>query len=259
MRSIVRTEHEILAWLKANGARRLERVRLRDNRSTIWSLTKGGTVLNLHKAFGDAPPALLRQFVVIARSGHRHSSAFAAAAAEVRSWPPLERALRSARLRRAPRKGRVMRGDGPCCGSPEQRVYLQKLYRYLNVTRFDGLLPSRVYLRFSNRMKSRLGQMVPGVRNGQRAVIEIALNVDLMLSGNGRMRLDTMVHEMAHAADYLFNGNVGHGQSWKDWAEYSGCDAAACTHGRIRRRRRGLKTVDRVPSLPKAAREIAAA
>lgn len=101
--------------------------------------------------------------------------------------------------------------------------------------------------------------MVPGHRGGQRAVIEIALNVDLMLAGNGRIRLDTMVHEMAHAADYLFNGKAGHGRSWKDWAEYAGCEATACTYRRIRRRRKGLTTVERVPSLPRAAREMAAA
>jgi hypothetical protein len=49
-------------------------------------------------------------------------------------------------------------------------------------------------------MKTRIGQMVPGSRDGVRQVVEIALTVDLMLEGNGRERIDTLVHEMVHAA-----------------------------------------------------------
>ena len=252
---MARTANEILRLLHGWGARELERVSLRDNRSTIWSLTDEGRRLNLHVAFADAPPAMLRHFATIARDGHRGSTAFARAAEAVRTWPPLVRAIRSAR-QRGPRRGARARGEGPCCATPQQRMYLQRLYGYLNETRFDGLLPARVHLRLSNRMKSRLGQMIPATKNGRRVVVEIALNVDLMLAGNGRMRLDTLVHEMAHAADWLFDANVGHGQSWRDWAEYAGCEVSACTYGRIRRRRRGTPTVDRVPRLPIAARKI---
>jgi hypothetical protein len=102
-------------------------------------------------------------------------------------------------------------------------------------------------------MVSRLGQMVPGEIDGRRRVLEIALNVDLMLAGNGLPRLDTLVHEMAHAADWLFDGEVGHGPTWKWWAESAGCESVACSSGRIRRRRKGAD-VTRVPPLPLAAR-----
>jgi hypothetical protein len=102
-------------------------------------------------------------------------------------------------------------------------------------------------------MRSRLGQMVPGEIDGRRRVLEIALNVDLMMTGNGRARLDTLIHEMAHAADWLYDGEVGHGPTWKWWAESAGCESAACASGRIRRRRRGTD-VTRVPRLPLAAR-----
>ena len=254
----MRTGKEVLDLLRGWGATRLKRVALRDNRSTIWSLTAEGRSLNLHVAFADAPLPILRHFATIAREGHRNSVAYREAANAVREWPPVLAAMRGNRARRI-RHGRVARGEGPCCATPAQRVYLQRLYAYLNETRFDGLLPSRIYLRLSNRMTSRLGQMVPGMRGGRRAIVEIALNVDLMLAGNGRIRLDTMVHEMAHAADYLFEGNVGHGPTWRDWAEYAGCEPAACTTRRIRRRRRGAPAVDRVPRLPAAAVRTSAA
>jgi len=144
-------------------------------------------------------------------------------------------------------------GVGPCCATPAQREYLRRLYGYLNRSRFGGRLPRRVPLRLSSRMRSRLGHMVPGEIDGRRRVLEIALNVDLMLSGNGRIRLDTLVHEMAHAADWVFDGEVGHGPTWRWWAERAGCDATACETGRIRHRRRGQR-VTRVPPLPLGAR-----
>lgn len=248
----MRTSEQLLTLLHNRGATQLTRVNLRQNRSTIWSLTAEGRTLNLHAAFAAAPPAILDRLATIARDGHRGSRAFHDAAEVVRTWPPVLRAIRNLRSS-GPRRGALGRGEGPCCATPAQKVYLQKLYRFLNETRFEGMLPARVHLRLSNRMKSRLGQMVPATRNGRRVVVEIALNVDLMLSGNGHMRLDTMVHEMAHAADWLFDGNVGHGRSWQDWAEYAGCEVSACTEGRIRRRRRGLRTVERVPRLPAGA------
>ncbi|MSR22957.1 MAG: hypothetical protein EXR92_05360, partial [Gemmatimonadetes bacterium] len=113
-------------------------------------------------------------------------------------------------------------------------------------------------LRLSNRMTTRLGQMVPGFGDVSRSVVEIALNVDLMLEGNGRERIDTIVHEMAHVADWLFNGELGHGSSWRGWAEYAGCKESACTEETLRRRSRGVTRVTRVPRLPGAARELAA-
>jgi hypothetical protein len=95
--------------------------------------------------------------------------------------------------------------------------------------------------------------MVPGEIDGRRRVLEIALNVDLMLAGNGAIRLDTLVHEMAHAADWLLDGEVGHGPTWRRWARLAGCEATACAEVRIRRRRAGQR-VTRVPPLPLGAR-----
>ncbi len=249
-----RSEDEVLEFLRERGAGRLRAVRLRRNRSTIWSLTKAGTQLNLHRAFAAAPASMLVRFVPIVNDGGLSTNRSRHASRRLSEWPPLGQDLERIRSD-ATRTGASSSGFGvgPCCATPAQLRYLRRLYRYLNRTRFAGRLPARVPIRLSNRMRSRLGQMVPGEIDGRRRVLEIALNVDLMLAGNGHARLDTLVHEMAHAADWLFDGEVGHGPTWKWWAEWAGCESTACTTGSIRRRRRGAE-VTRVPPLPLAAR-----
>jgi len=253
---MIRSDAEVLDILRSYGAVGLRRVRLKENRATIWSLTQRGRVLNLHAAFASAPARLLRDFVTIANEAHRPSPAFRRAARRVAEWPPLNRELHRLRIqsRRLQLPGKREMGVGPCCGTPAQRVYLRRLYQYLNQTRFNGRLPATIPLRLSNRMRISLGQMVPGLRDGRPVVVEIALNVDLMLPGNGHARLDTLLHEMAHAADYLFDGQTGHGETWRKWARRAGCVAQACTTSPIRRRRRRDHTVTRVPPLPLGAR-----
>lgn len=246
-----RSGSEILELLRDWGAEDLRAVRLRSNRSTIWSLTQRGTRLNLHRAFAAAPEQVLRDVAVIAKSGGLVGESARAASRRLAEWAPLHREL--AEIRAAPR--RAGRPVGPCCATPPQLRYLRRMYRYLNRSRFGGRLPTGVPLRLSPRMKSRLGHMKPGELDGRRRVLEIALNVDLMLPENDRIRVDTLVHEMAHAADWLFDGEAGHGPTWRWWADYAGCETRACTAGSIRRRRRGT-TVSRVPPLPPAAREV---
>lgn len=227
---------------------------LRRNRSTIWSLTQGGRRLNLQRAFAAAPARVLAQFVSIVEAGGHGSDASQRASKRLSEWPPLLKDL--ARIHREERRYQSRArgfGVGPCSGTPMQRAYLNRLYHYLNHSRFNGRLPASVPIRLSNRMKSRLGQMVPGEIDGRRRVLEIALNIDLMLEGNGKVRLDTLVHEMAHAADWLVDGEVGHGATWRRWADRAGCEATACCSTPIRQRRKGQQ-VTRVPPLPLGAR-----
>lgn len=239
--------------LKRRGATRLERVTFRRNRSAVWSLTQRGTALNLHEAYRNAPSHILDAFAVIVRSGGVGTSASRHAGTVVLDWPELGRSLeevRSAHHRR--RRRRPHR----CCGTEEQRDYLRSLYGYFNRTRFDGMLPDDIPLRLSNRMRSSLGHMMPGRhRNGHRYVVEIALNVDLLLSGNGAERVDTLLHEMAHAADYLISGECGHGPSWRAWARSVGCRPTTLYDRPVRRRRRRKSAVTRVPPLPPALRK----
>jgi hypothetical protein len=243
------------------GACGLRRVVLRWNVSTIWSLSPDGWTLNIHAAFATAPRRLIRDLATIAADGGELTPRCQRAMARVEAWPPLEahqRRLRWWRSRWSAAPDRAL-GAGPCCGTPAQRLYLRRLYEYLNATRFGGRLPRTIPLRFSNRMSSCLGHMVPGEVDGRRVVLEIALNVDLLLSGNGRVRLDTMLHEMAHALDYLRNGNLDHGPAWRRIAARVGCDPNPCTFGIVRRRRRGVYSVRRVPRLPPGVKALLAA
>jgi hypothetical protein len=259
-----RTDRQVLTLLRRRGASRLRRVTFKANRATIWSLTQGGAVLNLHVAYRTAPLYILSHFATIVREASRPTLAYRAAVSAVRLWDGLELELRRIwsehrkRARRPSRRRRRAPGVGPDCATEDQKTYLRHLYRYLNRTRFDGRLPAGIPIRLSNRMTTRIGQMLPGTSDGMRYVIELALNVDLMLEGNGRERIDTLIHEMAHAADWLFSGNLDHGPSWRRWARYAGCSEALCSAEPIRRRARGMRRVTRVPRLPEAARAQAA-
>ena len=246
------TPESFRAALRRRGATRLRRVTFRRNRSTVWSLTQRGTTLNLHVAYQDAPTHIIDAFAVIVRSGGVATAASRAAGATVVEWPELTRALEEARSTAHRRRRAAVER---CCGTEEQREYLRALYRYFNRTRFDGILPEDVPLRLSSRMRSSLGHMMPGRhRNGHRYVAEIALNVDLLLPGNGAERVDTLLHEMAHAADYLTSGERGHGSSWRAWARYAGCRPMTLYDRPVKRRRTRRTKVTRVPPLPPALR-----
>jgi hypothetical protein len=240
------------AALRRRGAKKLVRVTFRKNRSTIWSLTQRGTALNVHVAYRAAPGHILDAFAIIVRTGGVATAASRQAGAVVLDWPELARALEQVH-RSEHRRQRT--AAQRCCGSEAQRDYLRALYRYFNETRFDGMLPDDVPLRLSNRMRSALGHMMPGRhRNGRRYVIEIALNIDLLLPGNGAERVDTLLHEMAHVADYLLSGERGHGPSWRDWAKSVGCRPTTLYDRPVRRRRSRKTVVSRVPPLPPALR-----
>ncbi len=258
-----RSREEILSELRSRGARRLRVVSLRANRSTMWSLTQNATALNLHLGYAGAPEAVLDAFAIIVVERGRNTEAGRQARAVVSDWPGLAVFLereQAKHLRRQRIQARC--GDSAdvthCCGTPEQRAYLRAIYRYFNDTRCGGILPADMPLRLSNRMRSSLGHMLPGHRDDEgRYVAEIALNVDLMLAGNGPERVDTLLHEMAHAADYLHSGSRGHGASWRAWAHRLGCRADREYDRPVVRRRRWKDDVTRVPPLPAALRRRA--
>ena len=248
------TNESFRAALERRGATRLRRVTFRRNRSTVWSLTQRGTVLNLHVAYRKAPASLVDAFAVIARAGGVATAASRAASKLVLEWPELTRALEE--VRSSAGRSRPTAGV-KCSGTEEQREYLRTLYRYLNRSRFDGILPDDVPLRLSSRMRSALGHMMPGRhRDGHRYVAEIALNIDLFLAGNGPGRVDTLLHEMAHAAAYLTSGERGHGSSWRAWATRVGCRPSTRYHRPVKRRRTRRTRVTRVPRLPLALRGL---
>lgn len=256
-----RSEEAMRLELRSRGARRLKKVSFRQNRSTIWSLTQDATVLNLHEAYRRAPASIIEAFATIVRGRGRRSDAVREAMRRVREWQGLEPAMTSVRKASTgatfpEARGRRSSSASPCCATPGQRRYLRVLYQYLNETRFGGGLPTDVPIRLSSRMQTSLGHMVPAVHpDGRRYVLEIALNVDLMLVGNGAERLDTLLHEMAHVADYLTSGHYGHGSTWKAWARKVGCRPETIYDRPVVRRRRRGEQVTRVPPLPPALLE----
>jgi hypothetical protein len=208
--------------------------------------------LNVHAAYGAAPPELLDAFATVARAGGVRSAATRRAASVITAWPDVWRAIE---VTRATRKPRTVTS---CCATPEQRAYLRVLYRYFNVTRFAGKLPGDIPVRLSDRMRSSLGHMLPAEDvDGKRRVTEIALNLDLMLERNGPERIDTLLHEMAHVADYLKTGHRGHGVSWQKWAVHVGCQPTRLYERPMARRRRRRDLVRRVPSLPEPLTRLA--
>lgn len=223
--SFGRSESEMLRLLRREGARRLEKVAFRPNRSTIWSLTQEGRVLNLHEGYRGAPLPVVRAFVVIANHSRRSSVRYREACRFVRTWPGIDHALRRLNVRspgrRSPRPVR-------CQGLPQEQVRVRDLYRRLNRTRFGDRLPTDIPLRISRRMKSRLGHMAPEGTSRNPTVGEIALNRTLLRKGNEAALEETLLHEMAHVAAYLFDGDPGHGSAWKAWARRAGCRPTPC-------------------------------
>jgi len=249
------TPEEFLDELRRRGALQLRRVSFRRNRSTIWSLTQRGAALNVHVAYRRSPPELLDAFAVIASEGGVTTPNARAAGRRIHEWPELQRAIEEARREHESRLRASACAEGRathCCATADQRRYFRSIYRYFNQTRFGQILPVDVPVRLSSRMNSALGHMLPGGGEDERYVVEIALNVDLMLEGNGAERVDTLLHEMAHAADYLVNGNRDHGRTWREWASRVGCTPKTLYDRSVYRRPSRGVAVHRVPPLPPA-------
>jgi hypothetical protein len=244
------TVENFLVALRQRGIRRIRRVRFKNNRERLLSLSRDGSVLHAHACFASAPPDIFDAIALFlrARAGSDDSRR---AVAALRDWPGTREALERARVDAEDKNvadGAELPKSAPCCGTLAQQRYLRRLYAQLNRARFSGALPRDLQIRLSNRMESRYGHVRYHVRtSGRREVIELALNVDLMLEGNEADLVDTLLHEMAHIEVWLALGHKGHGRPWKRIARRVGCEPRACTHRRLKRRSRRELTVTRVP------------
>lgn len=210
-----------LERLHRYGAGRVETVRFRRNRRTIWSLTGSRTRLNLHEAYREAPDEIVRAFSVIVRNGGRSSHAYQEAVRTAKEWQGIVDAL--SRMRQEDRDGGLESRRVAQAGTAHELAEARRLYQEFNTAHFKDRLPDDILIRLSARMSSRLGHMA--IRAGSpRTVREIALNVRLMLPENIAARRETLLHEMAHVAAYLFDGDAGHGPAWKAWARRVGCE-----------------------------------
>ncbi|HEU5210078.1 MAG TPA: SprT family zinc-dependent metalloprotease [Longimicrobiales bacterium] len=227
-------EAGMLDALRARGATRLQRVRFRRNRSRMVSLSADHSSLNLQECFRSAPGPVIdaiAEFVTAPSS----NAAFRRAVARMRRWWDGQEGEDESMARPAAL---------PCCATPAQAAVVATLFARLNRTHFDGSLPGDIPLRVSDRMSRRFGHIHYTRRGGNRVVVEIALNVDLLLRGNERHLEETLLHEMAHAEAWLAHGHRGHGPVWRAIARRVGCEPRACSRVRIRRRQRGTRVTD---------------
>jgi hypothetical protein len=197
------TEAEILGALRVRGATFVEEVRLRPNRSRLISLSADRRRLNLHECFRAAPARVLDAVATFATAPGR-SRTFRDAVEAMREW----------------HEGQVAEyGLGEPlanCGTPEQVRYLKEVYDQLNDSHFNGGLPRTLPIRLSDRMSRRFGHVsYARTVQGVRKVAELALNIDLLLPGNERALVDTLLHEMAHVEAWLVHGHREHGGIWR--------------------------------------------
>jgi hypothetical protein len=243
------TEEEVIGSLRARGAPFIEEVRFRPNRARLISLSADRRRLNLHDCFRAAPRRVLDAVATFATAPSR-SRAFRDAVERMREW----------------HEGQVAEhGLGEplaSCGTARQRNYLAGVYVQLNASHFDDALPADLPIRLSDRMSRRFGHVSYAcTTRGERRVAELALNIDLLLPGNEKALIDTMLHEMAHVEAWLVHGHREHGRIWREVARRVGCEAKACTHMRLRRRRDGAPVTNvpllRLPAAPAEAAKTA--
>jgi len=231
------SEQDMLRELRSRGVDDVRSVHFRANRSSLISISADRGRLNLHECFRAGGPDLLDAIAAFARA-RSATVPYRQAIARMRRWHAAQ-----AEGDRPATGGR----PAACCGTPAQLQALAHRYRQLNRACFGGNLPELLPVRLSDRMRRRLGHVQYGGGTGDRTVLEIALNVDLLLAGNERALRDTLLHEMAHAEAWLRHSQRGHGRIWQRIAARVGCDARACSAMRFHRRRRGTPPTEAVP------------
>jgi hypothetical protein len=234
------TEDDFARQLRERGAH-VRRVRFKDNRSRLISLSREHGALNVHACFRTASDDVMDAIAafITAPAG---SATYRESIRRMRAW--WDGQVSEEQEEAAPPK------PPPCCATDEQRTFLRALYDRFNDERFAGRLPRDVPIRLSSRMVRRFGHVHYGRARQNRSVDEIALNVDLMLRGNERHLLDTLLHEMAHIEAWLLHAHRSHGPVWRAIARRVGCEPRACTRVRMRRRGRRSLPATVVPVIP---------
>ena len=219
----------LLSGLRARGTA-IRKVRYRDNRTVLLSVSRDGRTLNCHAAFRAAPAPIVDAIALFLRS-RRGGSDYRRALERIRGWEGARKGLERARRRGARQSARVLAGPpGPDVAS------LTRMFRQLNRSKFGTRLPD-VPIRVSRRMTRSLGTISYGGRGEDRRVREIAISADLLAPSNRPVLEDTLLHEMAHAEAWIRHGHRGHGAVWRSIANRVGCTPRALIHARVRGRR----------------------
>jgi hypothetical protein len=240
---------QLIHALRLRGVNGIERVRYRPNRLRLISLSADHRSLNLHECFRGAPESVLDAIANFLRVPNG-SAEQRAAVHVMRRWS----------------EGQVPEDDGDpprrrgSAGSPAQQRLLLEAYRRLNAHLFEGKLPDVIPLRLSRRMARRFGHVeYRRTRGTTREIGELAINLGLLIRGNERHFLDTLLHEMAHVEAWVLHGHRGHGAVWRRAARRVGCEVRALSWVRIRRRNIDPDHVPDVADLLERARRNAPA
>ncbi|XP_020806197.1 uncharacterized protein LOC110182493 isoform X1 [Drosophila serrata] len=95
-----------------------------------------------------------------------------------------------------------------------KELLAQHLYKMFNTQVFNNDLD--VELTWSKLLRNTAGRCMNKRKNNQRSsVVELSVKV---LTTADRLRC-TLIHELCHAAAWIFNGEGGHGRVWKMWAK----------------------------------------
>ena len=237
------TPETLLRNLARRGCRRLEDVRFKNNRGRIISLSKDGRTLHVHVCFQDADDDVVNAVVTFLKAGRR-SYAYRESIRVMRDFFDAH-GQKYATITPEEEDFRLKRDMErlPCVGTSDQRAFIREAFARYNAGLFNSRLPA-VKLRFSDRMRSRLGHIRYHTTSAdERIVLELALNIHLMLPGNEAILLDTLLHEMTHMEAWLTHGERAHGPDWKAIAKRVGCEATACSTQVIRRRRKGKPVI----------------
>jgi len=227
---------QLIDALRQRGVTGIERVRFKPNRSRLISLSADYRSLNLHECFRSAPDPVIDAIAGFLRASN--------GSADQRD---------AVRVMRRWTEGQVPdRDDAPVrrrasAGTPAQQRFLLDAYRRLNRHLFESRLPDVIPLRLSRRMARRFGHVeYRRTRGDVREIGELALNLDLLIRGNERHLLDTLLHEMAHVEAWVVHGHRGHGVIWRRAARRVRCEVHALSWVRIRKK---SDDPDHVPDL----------
>ena len=216
----------ILCVLRDRGSA-IRRIRYRENRSVLLSVSRDGRTLNSHCCFQGAPPEIVEAVVAVVTT-RRDTRGRRAALRRLREWEGTRRGLEEAR-RRKPRRSRETNG--------RETAPIRTLFRRFNAEKFAGRLPE-IPLRVSRRMTRSLGTIRYGAGGGDstaRTVSEIAISAAILDPANRSILEDTLLHEMAHAEAWLQHGHRGHGRIWREVARRVGCRPRAVNDVRAAR------------------------
>jgi len=217
----------LLERLNALGLRRVDRLRLTDNRSVIVSFSRQ-RVLSLHKGYVLAPDRVLKAIVRFVAAGTPRPLRVAAQH-EILTFPVHQ----DGNGARPPR-----RTERPRQGDDDALERLGLLFADLNQRHFMGSLP-QVPIRLSGRMRTRLGHVTI---DDQGSATEIIISRKHLHVHGWDEAAHTLLHEMVHVWQSANGQPVDHGPDFRAKAQEVGVTAAARRWVRGRDRQRALAT-----------------